>query len=104
MKGIKYKANQKLKALQMLEETHDIDYVAAKTKCDVCTIYRWKKRYDGTLASLENISSRPHTPHPNSHTQEEVEWIEAILKENPGISYSEAYGILRAEKAYSRTY
>ena len=49
MKGIKYKANQKLKALQMLEETHDIDYVAAKTKCDVCTIYRWKKRYDGTL-------------------------------------------------------
>ena len=104
MKGKKYSAREKLKALLLLEEKRDIDYVAMKTKCNVCTIFRWKKKYDGTLASLENASSRPHTPHPNSHTKEEVEWIEKILEEKPGISYLEAYGILRSEKAYSRTY
>jgi len=105
MRGKKYSAREKQKALNLwLVERRDIDWVAHKTKCNVNTLFRWKAKYDGTLASLENASSRPHTPHPNSHTEKEVEWIETILKENPNISYSEAYGRLRTEKAYSRTY
>ena len=105
MRGKKYSAREKQKALNLwLVERRDIDWVAHKTKCNVSTLFRWKAKYDGTLASLENASSRPHTPHPNSHTEKEVEWIETILKENPNISYSEAYGRLRTEKAYSRTY
>jgi len=31
------------------------------------TIYRWLKRYDGTLNSLARRSHRPR-PHPNEHT------------------------------------
>ena len=34
------------------------------------TIYRWRKRYDGTRKSLVNKSRRPHM-HPNEHTEEE---------------------------------
>lgn len=105
MKGIKYDAKEKQKALQMwLVDKKDIYYVAKKFKCDLSTLWRWKQKYDGTLASLENLSSRPHTPHPNSHSEDERKWIEEILKENPNISYSEAYGRLRTEKAYTRTY
>lgn len=105
MRGTKYTAREKQKALKMwLEEKNDILYVAKKMKCDKSSLWRWKKQYDGTLASLENGSSRPHTPHPNSHTEEEAKWIRDILDENPGISYTEAYGRLRTEKAYSRTY
>ena len=37
-------------------------------------IYRWMKRYDGTLHSLENRSHRPHR-HPNQHTPEESKLI-----------------------------
>ena len=37
-------------------------------------IYRWMKRYDGTLHSLENRSHRPHR-HPNQHTPEEIKLI-----------------------------
>ena len=37
-------------------------------------IYRWMKRYDGTLHSLENRSYRPHR-HPNQHTPEEIKLI-----------------------------
>ena len=37
-------------------------------------IYRWMKRYNGTLHSLENRSHRPHR-HPNQHTSEEIKLI-----------------------------
>lgn len=38
------------------------------------TIYRWRKRYDGTLKSLEDKSRRPHY-HPNQHTEQEIKMI-----------------------------
>ena len=34
-------------------------------------IYRWLKRYDGTLQSLADRSHRPHS-HPNQHTEAEL--------------------------------
>ena len=37
-------------------------------------IYRWLKRYDGTLQSLADRSHRPHS-HPNQHTQDEIKLI-----------------------------
>ena len=37
-------------------------------------IYRWQKRYDGTLQSLADKSHRPHH-HPNEHTAEELKLI-----------------------------
>lgn len=63
-----------------------------------------EKRYDGTRESLQNKSSRPHTPHPNAHTKEEQEYIRKLFEEQPNISYAEALGILRQKYAYSRTY
>ena len=44
-------------------------------------IYRWKKRYDGTLESLKDRSHRPHS-HPNQHTNEEIELIKRMRKKN----------------------
>ena len=38
------------------------------------TIYRWRKRYDGSLESLKDKSRRPHY-HPNQHTKEEIKLI-----------------------------
>ena len=38
------------------------------------TIYRWRKRYDGSLNSLRDKSRRPHY-HPNQHTEEELKLI-----------------------------
>ena len=38
------------------------------------TIYRWRKRYDGTLESLKDKSKKPHS-HPNQHTEEELKMI-----------------------------
>ena len=43
------------------------------------TVYKWLKRYDGTLASLEDKSHRPHHS-PRAHTEEETVLILKRLK------------------------
>ena len=63
---------------------------------------RWNKLYDGTKESLIPKSHRPHRPHPNAHTEEELAWIRNLHRRNPNISVCELYGKLRQEKAYSR--
>lgn len=68
------------------------------------SLYRWRRQYDGTLASLENKSSRPHTPHPNAHTEAEAANIAAVFADRPDISYAEALGVLRTVYGYTRTY
>mgnify|MGYP002529224227 CR=1 FL=1 len=44
-------------------------------------IYRWQKRYDGTLQSLADKSHRPHH-HPNEHTADELKLIADMRKRN----------------------
>ena len=44
-------------------------------------VYRWRKRYDGTLQSLSDKSRRPHH-HPNQHTPEELKLIADMRKRN----------------------
>ena len=105
MRGIKYTAKEKLKALKLWRQDHkDILWVAKKMKCTERSLWRWLSQYDGNLKSLENASSKPHTRHPNAHTNEEREAIEQIFKNNPSISYTEALGKLRLKIAYKRTY
>ena len=71
MKNMRYTARQKRIALKMwLEDKVDIMRVSKKFKCTERTLWRWKQLFDGTIESLENKSTRPHTPHPNAHTQE----------------------------------
>jgi transposase InsO family protein len=65
---------------------------------------RWNKVYDGTIESLMDKSRRPHTPHPNSHTTEEIEKIKNLVRRNPKIGLTELYTKLRQTIAYSRHY
>lgn len=63
---------------------------------------RWNKAYDGTKESLIPKSHRPHSEHPNAHTEQELKWIKDYHRRNPDISICELYGKLREDKAYSR--
>ena len=105
MRGVRFSPYEKRRALKRwLDEKEDIFKVAKQTKCSERTLWRWKSQYDGTLESLNNASSKPHTPHPNAHTQEEAAHIKELFEDNPNISYAEALGVLRTKYAYSRTY
>jgi len=45
-------------------------------------IYRWIKRYDGTIESLRDWSRRPHN-HKKQHIPEEVKLITDMRRRNP---------------------
>ena len=45
-------------------------------------IYRWRKKYDGTVRSLADRSHRPHS-HPNQHTEAEIKLVRDMRRRNP---------------------
>ena len=86
-------AKERLEMLQYAEE-FGINSAVEKYNCTVPTIYRWKRKYDGTLESLEDKSSRPLTPHPNALTEKEISDIKENVMKNPYISDVELVEIL----------
>jgi len=55
---------------------------AIRYKTSRQNIYRWRKKYDGTLQSLADLSHRPHS-HPNQHTDAEIKLIKDMRRRNP---------------------
>ena len=96
-----YSPKEKEKALRLLRMS-DVKFVAHRYHCTEQTVYRWKRLYDGTLASLANKSHRPHRQHPNAQTEEEKKHIADLVRRNPNIGLNELYGKLRLYYAYSR--
>lgn len=64
-------------------------------------VYRWRKRYDGTLQSLADKSHRPHY-HPNQHTAEELKLIADMRKRNTHAGLVVFWVKLR-QRGYSRS-
>lgn len=65
------------------------------------TVYKWLKRYDGTIASLKDL---PKTPHhcPRQQTPEEIKMVTRLVKkygEDRLLAYEKA-----KEQGYSRSY
>ena len=60
---------------------HGVTKAAIKYKTNRQYIYRWRRRYDGTLKSLAEKSRRPHK-HPNEHTRAELKLISDMRKRN----------------------
>ena len=98
-----FTAKEKERALNLLKQTNnDLIFVAHRYHCTVRTLYRWKRRFDGSLSSLENHSSRPHTMHPTAHTEEELNQIRHLIRRNPNAGLNELYGKLRQRFGYRR--
>ncbi len=89
-------------AVKLYRKTKDIDFVLRRYHISKASLMRWNKAYDSTKESLMPKSHRPHSQHPNAHTEEELNWIRNYHRRNPNISICELYGKLRQEKAYSR--
>jgi len=92
----------KINSCKLYRQTKDIDFVCRRYHVSKASLMRWNKLYDGTKESVVSKSHKPHTPHPNSHTEQELKWIRDYHRRNPNISICELYGKLREEKAYSR--
>ncbi len=97
-----HEISTKINSVKLYRQTKDIGFVCRRYHISKASLMRWNKLYDGTKESLEPKSHKPLTPHPNSHTEEEIKWIKDYHRRNPNISICELYGKLREDKAYSR--
>ena len=89
-------------SVKLYRQTKDIGFVCRRYHISKASLMRWNKKYNGSRESLAPKSHRPHTQHPNAHTEQELSWIRNLHRRNPNISVCEMYGKLRQEKAYSR--
>ena len=81
---------------------YGMKFACKRYHCSRSSLKRWKKRYDGTIKSLENRSHAQLSPHWNAHTEEEIKHITDLIRRNPGIGLNELYGKLRTRYAYQR--
>lgn len=65
-------------------------------------VWRWRKKYDGTVESLANKSRRPHS-HPNQHTKEELDLIKHKYRYHGHEGLAQVYRKLK-EAGYRRSY
>jgi len=80
---------------------HGVTKAAIRYNTNRQYIYRWLKRYDGTLQSLADRSHRPHS-HPNQHTEAELELIRNMRRRNPNTGLVIFWVKLR-QRGYSRS-
>ena len=64
-------------------------------------IYRWKRRYDGSIESLRERSRRPHH-HPNQHTPDEIKLISDMRRCNPDAKLV-VFWVKLMQRSYSRS-
>ena len=65
-------------------------------------VWRWRKKYNGTVHSLANKSTRPHS-HPNQHTGKELELIKHKYRYHSHEGLAQVYRKLM-DSGYERTY
>jgi len=92
----------KLGAVNLLRRGYKASFVCRKYHVSKASLSRWNRAYDGTKESLIPKSHKPLTPHPNSHTETEITWINNYIRRNPNISVLELYGKLRVNRGYCR--
>ena len=63
-------------------EKHGVTRAAVKYRTNRQFVYRLRKRYDGSPASLAPLSRRPNH-HPNQHTEQEIALINRMRRRNP---------------------
>ena len=97
-----HEISTKENAVKTYRQVGDVKYICRKYHISKASLMRWNKIYDGTRESLMPKSHKPHTPHPNAHTEQEIKWIKDYHRRNPDITVCELYGKLLEDKAYTR--
>ena len=82
-------------------EKYGVTKAAIKYKTNCQYIYRWKRRFDGSIESLRDRSRRPHS-HPNQHTSQEIQLIRNMRRRNPHTGLVTFWVKLR-QRGYTRS-
>lgn len=88
-------------ALILYSQKHGVTQAAIKYKTNRQYVYRWLKRYDGTIQSLADRSHRPHS-HPNQHTEAELKLIKDMRRRNPNAGLV-VFWVKLMQRGYTRS-
>ena len=80
---------------------YGVTKAAIKYKTNRQYIYRWKRRFDGSILSLRDRSRRPHH-HPNQHTPDEIKLITDMRRRNPDAGLV-VFWVKLIQRGYSRS-
>jgi len=83
-------------------KNHGATRTAIRYQTSRKTVYKWAKRYNGTLESLKDQSHRPHHS-PRAHTEAEIKGVRRALKQVKWQDLLLAFQILQ-QKGYTRSY
>ena len=78
MKRITQEARFRQQMMQYLQQ-HSAEETARQYRLSRKTVYKWKKRWDGTASSLEDRSHRPHHC-PRQPTEAEKKLVCRLVK------------------------
>ena len=82
-------------------EKYGVTNAAIKYKTNRQYVYRWKRRFDGSIESLRDLSRRPHH-HPNQHTPQEIKLISDMRRRNPDAGVV-VFWVKLMQRGYSRS-
>ena len=102
MKTIRQRAFFRQRVLREVAKGKPLTSVARLYKISRTSIYRWLKRYDGTVESLYERSHRPHS-HPRQHTMEELNLIKRVCSHNKGLGLVCLHMVLETRHGYTRS-
>ncbi len=82
-------------------DKYGVTKAAIRYKTNRQYIYRWKRRFDGSIQSLRDLSRRPHH-HPNQHTPAEIKLITDMRRRNPHAGLV-VFWVKLMQRGYSRS-
>ena len=102
MKTIRQKAYFRQRVIKETLNGKTVTETAIKYRVSRTSIYRWQKRYNGTVESLYEKSHRPHS-HPRQHTIEELKLIKRVWSHNKGFGLVCLHMVLVIKHRYTRS-
>lgn len=102
MKTIRQQAFFRQRVIKEVAKGRTVASMARLYRISRTSIYRWRKRYDGTVESLYERSHRPHS-HPNQHTLEEMQLIRRVWSHNKGLGLVCLHMMLGTKHGYTRS-
>ena len=103
MNRITQEAQARQRYLEYFLKHRNATEASIRYKVSRKTLYKWLKRYDGTLQSLVERSRRPHRS-PRAHTAEEVRQIRRLAKKHRWEDLILAYQEMQEKYGYTRSY
>lgn len=102
MKTIRQRAYFRQRVIKEISKGKQITETSIRYRISRTSIYRWKKRYDGTVESLYDRSHKPHS-HPNQHSIEELKLIKRVWSHNKCLGLVCLHMVLKDKHDYTRS-